>query len=144
MVGSVGGAANVPKPKTRWTPAEKQRLKDAFLEGASPDEVAEELGRTRRSVEHMAQAMRVPRPHGHPVNGERRASIVHLLGRGFSLSDVARALKKNVGTIARSVWRMEEEGIIRRVGLSTSVRFIPCSDEEILCQRRENRSRAAS
>lgn len=136
------GAENVPSRRwCHWTAEEKRLLRELLAEGASTREAAEELERSWRAVQCMATLLGIKRGIGRGPDPIKRGRVLSLLSDGMNMVAIAHVLGRCHSTITRMIQQMEREGLVRRVGtVSRNVRYIPCSDEEILCQQRRSRS----
>lgn len=124
----------------RWTDAEKAQLRGAFAEGASTREVAEELGRTVEAVCKMARRMKVSRVVVYrSFSPERRACVLHLLGRGYRLGQIALMTGRRRQTINTMVNLMVRDGLVKRIGTRPNTRYVPCNDRELRTRTHEDR-----
>jgi hypothetical protein len=110
----------------RWTPTDLAHLRAGAADGCTAAEIADDLGRTVKSVERMAHHRGVTFARGKTINPFKRAAILDHLQKypGSSLIDVGRALRCTGAGIGFVVRRMLREGLVRRTGSAgASVRY---------------------
>lgn len=122
-----------------WTAEEDRLLREVLAEGASTDEAAEELGRTRRATQQRAWDLRIKRPMGGPIDSVKRGRVLELLGKGLSLNEIARILGRHNSVIVRMAQELAKAGLVKRVGgVTRAVRYVPCNDKELRCATKDS------
>ena len=125
-----------------WTPEEDRRLREALLEGATQSEAGEELGRTRPAVALRCEYLGIKWRAGTPVNPYRRAQILLLLKLGLSQYKISKQLGVCSSTVYRTIVRMVNDGLLKRVVIDGRVRYLATNDREMRRAKKERPQQA--
>ncbi len=99
-----------------WTSREKAFLRRVAADGATVEEVAENLGRTRGGVNYMANLLNVHFRRGRRPDALKRLQLLGFIGAGVPLRKIALALNVSLGTVSTMTARLKRQGLLRREG----------------------------
>jgi predicted transcriptional regulator len=100
----------------KWTNDELVCLERALSEGATLDEAAQELGRTRKGVQHRAHSQGLMLYPGRRPDVAKRAVVAACMGDGTStVSQVAASIGLNPRTVRQMVVALVDCGSLRRI-----------------------------
>ncbi len=99
-----------------WTGREKAFLRREAADGATIEEVAENLGRTRGGVQYMAQLLGVHFRKGRRPDMTKRLRLLELVGDGVPMRQIALTLCISLGTVSAMTASLKRLGLLRRAG----------------------------
>jgi len=100
----------------KWAPEEIRILKERLLEKCVPREIADELGRTKCSVESYIKNNKLGNGRtGRPIDLERGCNILDGISKGLTIAAISRAMGLLPYSVLVTVWRFEKDGIVKRV-----------------------------
>ena len=108
---------NAEAPKQLWTKADDRLLKGLVLEGKTPEEIAEKLWRTVRSVQQRISRKKLKRqkkkkeaqPFNYfPWSEADKKTILELRAEGLSYKEVGGRVGRTASSIANAVRKLQK------------------------------------
>ncbi len=100
-----------------WTDEDIRLLKEMLLERCTLSEIAQELGRTYRSVERKVSKLGIGNGRGEcqPFNLDRASKVLDLLGKSKSMVEISKILGLYYTSVIRMVRRLKRRGLVVKI-----------------------------
>ncbi len=99
-----------------WTSQEKTFLRREAADGATIEEVAENLGRTRGGVQYMSQLLGVYFRKGRRPDMTKRLQLLQFISDGSTMRQIAVSLGISLGAVSDMTKRLKQRGLLKRDG----------------------------